>query len=82
MSMNSTVLIAAIKKRMTDELGYDFSKAPSSKNSMDIIIEETIKHIQTFAVVNTNVNTVVTGTLTPPTAVAGTGIGTGTGKVN
>jgi len=38
----------------------------------EAVAESVVLHIQTAAVVNT----AVTGTLTPPTAVAGTGVGT------
>lgn len=75
MAMNATVLKTAIKNRIEDELNIDLSEAVPG--SMDILLEEIIKHIQDFAVTKTQVATVVTtaGTLTPPAAVASTGTG-------
>lgn len=50
----------------------------------DFISREDMKEIMKSSnlPVSTRVNTAVTGTLTPPTAVAGTGIGAGTGNVS
>jgi len=76
MAMNAATLKTAIKDRIEDELKINLSEAVPA--TLDIILEEIIKHIQNFAVTKTAVATTVTtaGVLTPPTAVASTGIGT------
>ena len=70
MAFDSSKLKTAIKKRMTDELGFDFSKA-TQDSSTDIIIEEILKHIAEEGEVNvkltTGLNTVfASGVPAPP----------------
>lgn len=72
---SNSVIVNAIKARLSGEI--DFSKAPITDSLVTAIVEEVIS-----AVKLATVQTVVTGTLTPPTSVLGTGVGdpgTGTG---
>jgi len=70
MAFDSPQLIIDIKKRMTDELGIDFTKSVQD-SSMDIIVEEIMKHIASNGEVSvkltTGLNTVFTAGVPAPT---------------
>jgi hypothetical protein len=80
MALNSATLISAIKLRMKNELGYDLAQATKA-SPMDIMIEETIKHIQSFATVNSTVAVVSVGGVTTGPGVSGPGTGTAIGTI-
>jgi hypothetical protein len=70
-------LQAAVDAKLTTSIGQPYTDMPQEFKDKFIypiaeaIAEQVVLHIQTAGVVNT----VVTGTLTPPSAVAGTGVG-------
>ncbi len=70
MAMNGSVLATTIKARMTSD-GFDLTNATLTDKMISAIAEETINHIIALGVVNTT----VVGTLIPPTAVTGAGVG-------
>lgn len=80
--MNPTILKTAIKEKLADAGFVLNDENCKSGEFVDILVDEILLHITTYGVVNVSVNTAVTGTLTPPTAVAGTGVGTGTGGIS
>lgn len=70
MAFDSSKLITDIKKRMTDELKIDFTKSVQD-SSMDIIVEEILKHIadkgEIAVKLTTGLNTVFTAGVPVPT---------------
>ena len=66
----NAIIVSNIKSKLESK-GFKFSDAPMSEEYLTVLVDEIIS-----AVKQATVTTIVTGTLTPPTAVAGSGIGT------
>lgn len=82
MAMNAATLKTAVKTRMT-AAGFDFGQSECKADEMvDIICEEIISHIQTFAQVSTTVAVTSVSGVTVGAGVSGPGAGTGTGTIS
>ncbi len=79
MAMSGTVLAATIKAKIKTLEGYDKLDDGAMGEIIDVIADETIKHIQTLGIVTTTVVVPTATALATPPAV---GAGAGTGSIS